>query len=86
MAIQVTIALNCRELPRIPAHLIILAESQNRTGDRVLNIASQARGPCSNNQNRCSSKVQQPHRTTSTQYDCHQPLACANDLYRLLCP
>ena len=35
----VTIALNNRELRRTPAHLIILAESQNRTGHRLINIA-----------------------------------------------
>ena len=35
----VTIALNNRELRRTPAHLIILAEGQKRTGHRLINIA-----------------------------------------------
>ena len=35
---------------------------------------------------RCSSKVQQLHRTTPTVYDRQRPLTCANDPYRLLCP
>ncbi len=44
VAIQVTITLNCREPRRTPAHLIILAESQNRTGHRVVNIFLQTMG------------------------------------------
>ena len=35
---------------------------------------------------KCSSKVQQPHRTTMTLCDRYRPLACVNDPYRLLCP
>jgi Domain of unknown function (DUF3387) len=34
---------------------------------------------------KCSSKVQQPHRTAPTVYDRQSPLTCANDPYRLLC-
>jgi hypothetical protein len=33
-----------------------------------------------------SSKVQQPHRTATTNYDRQRPLSCVNDLYRPLCP
>jgi hypothetical protein len=40
---------------------------------------------CQATSGKCSSKVQQPHRTTSTLYDRQSPLACANDPYRPLC-
>src|SRR5271166_40812 len=44
VTIWVTIALNNHELRRTPAHPVILARTLNRTGNRPINIALQARG------------------------------------------
>jgi hypothetical protein len=34
---------------------------------------------------KCSNKVQQPHRTAPTPYDLQSPVTCVNDLYRPYC-